>query len=73
MSTLNRILFLNLSPLFRWLDPSTGDLRPILQRLYSDVYVETVAKNPLAEIGEPITCDGFVDGLEEFIQGLSFF
>lgn len=41
--------------------------------LYFQIYVEYVVKNPLTELGEPITSELFRTKLDEYIRGLPFF
>ena len=54
-------------------DPSVADLRDTLREIYSKVYVEFVAKNPLQPMGVPITCQKFIMNLDRFIRSLNYF
>ncbi|XP_014287033.1 trafficking protein particle complex subunit 1 [Halyomorpha halys] len=49
-------------------DVNAQDVRELLQRLYSQVYVEYVVKNPVCILGEPIKSDLFKIKLDEFIK-----
>ena len=44
-----------------------------MQLLYLQIYVEHVVKNPLTELGEPITSELFKTRLDDFVRGLPFF
>jgi len=50
-------------------DPKTPSLQQYLSKLYSDVYVEYVIKNPFCKLGEYINCTLFVSALEASIAG----
>ena len=52
-------------------DLAAGDLRETLKHIYSNIYVETLTKNPLWKPDEPISCPLFVQTLERFISGLT--
>ena len=54
-------------------DANAPSMRETLQRIYSQLYVETVAKNPLARLDATIDSEGFVKGLDRFVRGLPNF
>ena len=49
---------------------AAGDLRETLRRLYADIYVETLTKNPLHRLDEPITCKSFEQAVDAFFASL---
>lgn len=52
-------------------DLAAGDLRDTLRHIYSQIYVETLVKNPLYTPGEPITCPGFTQALDRYIGAMA--
>eukprot|EP00049_Salpingoeca_infusionum_P016465 m.337108 g.337108 ORF g.337108 m.337108 type:complete len:139 (-) comp16079_c2_seq2:190-606(-) len=54
-------------------DPNTGDISQDLDWIYSDVYVDTVVKNPLAVHGEPISNPAFAAKLDAFVHSRKYF
>ena len=54
-------------------DVGTPNLKDELQKVYRDLYVEFVGKNPAHHIGEPITCDIFITKLGEHLKKLPYF
>lgn len=48
--------------------PHAGALRPLLQRLYSELYVALVVKDPTQQLGEPIRSAVFEEELDAFFQ-----
>ena len=52
-------------------DLTAGDLRDTLRHIYSQIFVETLSKNPLYTPGEPITCAQFTQTLERYIGALT--
>jgi hypothetical protein len=51
-------------------DPRTPALAAELRQIYSDYYVEYVSKNPLYQLGTPITCNLFLHSLDSFVKAL---
>ena len=51
-------------------DLAATDMREALRHVYSQIYVETVTKNPLYTPGEPITCPAFTQTLERYMMSL---
>jgi len=51
-------------------DPKTQSLATELRQIYSDYYVEYLSKNPLYQLGTPITCSLFLHSLDSYIKGL---
>jgi len=51
-------------------DPNTPDLREDLKKLYSQIYVEYVVKNPLYKLNDVIKCEYFIQYLQKFIKAL---
>ena len=51
----------------------TEYMKQVLRGLYADVYVETVAKNPLVAPQDPISNQLFRVALENYVRGLSVF
>lgn len=49
-------------------DPKAPSLQSFLSKLYSDIYVEYVTKNPYMKQGEVITCNLFISILEQAIK-----
>eukprot|EP01132_Coremiostelium_polycephalum_P001340 gene1340-1692_t len=54
-------------------DPNTPDLREDLKRIYSNIYVEYVIKNPLYQPNTVIKCEMFISQLNQLIRGLIHF
>ena len=54
-------------------DRDAGDLRPNLRHIYSNIFVEYVVKNPLQKLNDPITCQGFISNLRQYISSLPCF
>ncbi|KAL1123375.1 hypothetical protein AAG570_002460 [Ranatra chinensis] len=49
-------------------DTGTHDARELLQKIYCDVYVEYIVKNPVCNLQEPIKSELFKDKLDELIK-----
>ena len=49
--------------------PDTGDLRDVLDYIYSQLLVEYVTKNPLYDPGEPFNFEQFSAVLDHFMKG----
>ena len=49
-------------------DVNVGNLCDLLEKIFTSVYVEYVVKNPVVELGKPITSDLFKTKLDECIQ-----
>jgi len=54
-------------------DLNVGNIRDVLQNIFSSLYVEHVVKNPLTELGEPITSELFRSKMDDYVRGLPFF
>lgn len=54
-------------------DPQANNLSLELQKIYKEIYVEYVAKNPLYKIDDPINCSHFVIKLDNHIRNLQSF
>lgn len=54
-------------------DANVGNMRDVLQRIYSQLYVEYVAKNPLARLEDKIESELFVKNLDKFVRALPVF
>lgn len=54
-------------------DPLVGNIKDILRNIYSQIYVEFVAKNPLTIRGNIIQCELFKINLNRYISSLPFF
>ncbi|XP_076435800.1 trafficking protein particle complex subunit 1-like isoform X2 [Babylonia areolata] len=54
-------------------DLNVGNIRDVLQQMFSSIYVEYVVKNPLTELGEPITSELFRTKMDDYVRGLPFF
>ncbi|KAK6167226.1 hypothetical protein SNE40_021310 [Patella caerulea] len=54
-------------------DLNVGNIRDILQQIYSTIYVEYVIKNPIIELDKPITSELFKTKLDDYMKGLPFF
>lgn len=54
-------------------DLHVGNIRSILQQMYSNVYVEYVVKNPQCPLGQPPTSELFKHKMDEFVRGLPLF
>mmetsp|Transcript_5326 Transcript_5326/g.14834 ORF Transcript_5326/g.14834 Transcript_5326/m.14834 type:complete len:157 (-) Transcript_5326:277-747(-) len=48
--------------------PEVGDLREVMQTIYSSIYVEYVVKNPLYQLGSPFQNDSFTGILNKYIK-----
>lgn len=51
-------------------DPKVQSLQNELRQIYSDYYVEYLSKNPLYQLGTPITCSLFLHSLDSYIKNL---
>lgn len=51
-------------------DLSAGDMREPLRKIYSDIFVECLVKNPLWRPGEEITNALFEEKLQKFIASI---
>ena len=51
-------------------DLAAADLRDTLRHIYSNIFVETLTKNPMWTPGEPISHPSFVKALERYLGGL---
>jgi hypothetical protein len=54
-------------------DDECIDMRHVLKRIYANIYVEHVVKNPLALPGKAIQAPRFVEALEAYVNGLPQF
>ncbi|KAH9509435.1 Trafficking protein particle complex subunit 1 [Bulinus truncatus] len=54
-------------------DLSVGNMKDVLQQIFSSFYVEYVVKNPLCQLDQPITSELFKAKLDEFVRGLPQF
>eukprot|EP00126_Sphaerothecum_destruens_P015237 Sdes_comp9169_c0_seq1m641 len=54
-------------------DSNVGDIRDVLRSIYSDIYVEHVAKNILLQPHSFVKCEVFSKKLDEYIQALPFY
>lgn len=54
-------------------DPKTPSLANELRQIYSDLYVQYISKNPLYELGTPITSSFFLHSVDTFVKGLKCF
>eukprot|EP01112_Ceratiomyxa_fruticulosa_P012539 TRINITY_DN3473_c0_g2_i1.p1 TRINITY_DN3473_c0_g2~~TRINITY_DN3473_c0_g2_i1.p1 ORF type:complete len:143 (-),score=22.99 TRINITY_DN3473_c0_g2_i1:89-517(-) len=54
-------------------DPHTPDLREELKKMYSQIFVEYVIKNPLYKLGTIVKCELFIQSLARFIRALPSF
>ncbi|KAJ1563573.1 Trafficking protein particle complex subunit 1, partial [Cladochytrium tenue] len=54
-------------------DPASEGMRAVLQRIYADVYVEYVVKNPLAKHGAMIRNELFRTHLNALVRSLPNF
>eukprot|EP00050_Salpingoeca_kvevrii_P000632 m.152621 g.152621 ORF g.152621 m.152621 type:complete len:162 (-) comp10166_c0_seq3:206-691(-) len=54
-------------------DLNVGDISSELREIYSQIYVEHVAKNPLVNLEEPIESELFKERLDRYVRNLSFF
>ncbi|KAJ8310649.1 hypothetical protein KUTeg_012514 [Tegillarca granosa] len=54
-------------------DLNVGNIRDVLHTIYSNFYVEYVIRNPVCELGQPITSELFQTKLDEYVRGLSIF
>jgi trafficking protein particle complex subunit 1 len=49
-------------------DPAVGDMRDALLQIYTNIFVECVARNPLYQFGQPITSDLFASRVHAFLS-----
>lgn len=49
-------------------DNQTQGVRDILKKMYNEIYVKYAVRNPLCNIGEPITSELFKTKLDSFIK-----
>jgi hypothetical protein len=54
-------------------DLNVGNIRDVLQQLYSQIYVEYVVKNPACIDGQAVTSELFRTKLDEYIRALPIF
>lgn len=54
-------------------DDGCISMRHVLKRIYANIYVEYVVKNPLATPGKAIEAPRFVEALEAYVNGLPQF
>ncbi|KAI8770534.1 trafficking protein particle complex subunit 1 [Biomphalaria glabrata] len=54
-------------------DLSVGNMKDVLQQIFSSIYVEYVVKNPLCQLDQPITSELFKYKLDEYVKSLSAF
>ena len=54
-------------------DAATASMREALQRIYSQCYVEFVAKNPLSRLEDKIDNELFVKSLDRLVRSLPAF
>uniref|UniRef100_A0A8C4RBF0 Trafficking protein particle complex subunit n=1 Tax=Eptatretus burgeri TaxID=7764 RepID=A0A8C4RBF0_EPTBU len=54
-------------------DIAVGNVRDVLQRAYSTIYVDFVVRNPLCSLDEPIQSELFKQKIDAFVRGLPFF
>eukprot|EP01137_Pigoraptor_chileana_P001124 Opistho-2@38288 len=54
-------------------DPNVGDIRDVLQQIHSQIYVETLVKNPVYKLGDPIDSELFKSKLNAFVTALPYF
>ncbi|XP_062521493.1 trafficking protein particle complex subunit 1-like [Corticium candelabrum] len=55
------------------LNVASSRAQEILQKLYTQVYIEYVVKNPLCPHGQPIDSELFISKLDAFMRGLTIF
>ncbi len=51
-------------------DPSTPVLRTALWHIYANIFVPHVVRNPLCQVGQPITAAKFQSQLDQFVATL---
>ena len=54
-------------------DPNVGTMRDVMNKIYTQVYVEFVARNPLADLNEEIKCELFEKNLDTYVRSLTVF
>jgi len=54
-------------------DVNVADATPELKTIYAECFVEKVTKNPLYEVGKPITSPEFATDLENKVRALKYF
>lgn len=54
-------------------DVNSGNMRDVLHKLYREVYVEYVVKNPECKPGQPIVSEAFQTKLDKFVRSLPIF
>jgi hypothetical protein len=54
-------------------DTTAGDLRKEVWTIYADIFEPHALKNPLYQVGTPITNVGFVAAIDAFVKGLPSF
>ena len=54
-------------------DPNVGSMREVLRQIYTQVYVEFVARNPLAQMNQEIKSELFEKNLDTLVRGLNVF
>uniref|UniRef100_A0A224XZE7 Trafficking protein particle complex subunit n=1 Tax=Panstrongylus lignarius TaxID=156445 RepID=A0A224XZE7_9HEMI len=54
-------------------DVNAHDVRELLQKIYSQVYVEYIVMNPVCKLDEPIKSELFKEKLDELIKNSPFF
>lgn len=51
---------------------NTGDLRDLMQTIYTSIYVQFVSKNPLNQAGKPFNHGGFTKALNQHLRSLNY-
>jgi hypothetical protein len=54
-------------------DPAIPHAKDDLLKIYSDIYVDLVAKNPQLQVHEAITAELFKTRMDEHIRSLPYF
>lgn len=54
-------------------DVSTGDLREVLKKIYAELFVDLVLKNPGYSLGSDFKSDAFAAAVDKFIRSQAFF
>jgi len=54
-------------------DLNVGNMKDVLQQIFSSIYVEYVVKNPLCELDQPVTSELFKVKMDEYIRSLPQF
>jgi hypothetical protein len=49
-------------------DPKCPNLQKDLRRIYGDLFVEYVTKNPMYKVGETVTCSHFLTAIDKFVK-----